>query len=254
MGKFSAIRLGLLLLAASGALATTGCVSTEQPPTTLSLRTDAKTAPEPTIESPPSTYVSMLRSHGIGAAIPSKGKYILVNIPSYELIALQDGEPVLRSRVVVGQPKTTTPEMQTSLFALQFNPAWTPTPSMIRNEGLRPIPPGPQNPLGRVLFELDNEEFIYLHDTNERGLFSRSQRALSHGCIRVEKARALAAWVLGVSETEIDGMVAKGATYSVPLAEVIPVALAYHTDFPDEAGQFVSYPDIYGSRLARANQ
>jgi murein L,D-transpeptidase YcbB/YkuD len=141
--------------------------------------------------------------------------------------------------------------MQSSMFALQFNPSWTPTPSMIRNEGLRYMPPGPQNPLGRILFDLDNDEFIYLHDTNERALFNRPQRALSHGCIRVEQARALAAWALGDSEAGIDAMIARGSTYSVPLPEAIPVSLAYHTQFPDEAGQVVSYPDIYGSRQAR---
>ena len=42
--------------------------------------------------------------------------------------------------------------------------------------------------------------------------------------------------------------------YGYTAWEAIPVALAYHTEFPDEAGQFVSYPDIYGSRLAKANQ
>jgi len=246
MGKARKIRTGMVLLAIAGTLAVGGCVSTDQPPS-LALAADAKPAVEAKAEPPTSAYVSMLRSHGIGAAIPSQGKFVLVNIPSFELIALQDGAPVLRSRVVVGQPKTTTPEMLSSMFALRFNPSWTPTPSMIRNEGLHYMPPGPQNPLGRVMFDLDNEEFIYLHDTNERGLFNRSQRALSHGCVRVEQARALAAWALGVSEQEIDAMIAKG-TYSVPLPDVIPVSLAYHTQFPDESGQIVSYPDIYGSR------
>jgi murein L,D-transpeptidase YcbB/YkuD len=136
------------------------------------------------------------------------------------------------------------------MFAVQFNPAWTPTPSMIRNEGLHYMPPGPQNPLGRMMFDLDNDEFIYLHDTNEKGLFNRAQRALSHGCVRVEQARALAAWSLGVSEQEIDAMVSRGRTYSVPLPEIIPVSLAYYTRFPDERGQVASYPDIYADRLA----
>ncbi|CAN5521541.1 hypothetical protein BH10PSE6_BH10PSE6_57880 [soil metagenome] len=246
MAKACAVRLSIGLIAI-GALAAAGCVSTEQPPPPV-LASEAK------IDSPPSTYVGMLRSHGIGASIPSQGKFILVNVPSFELIALQDGVPVLRSRVVVGQPKTTTPEMLSSMHAVQFNPSWTPTPSMIRNEGARYMPPGPHNPLGRVLFDLDNDELIYLHDTNERALFGRSQRALSHGCIRVEQARALAAWALGVSEKDIDAMISKGTTYSVPLPEVIPVSLAYHTQFPDEAGQVVSYPDIYGTRQARLAQ
>ena len=136
------------------------------------------------------------------------------------------------------------------MFAIQFNPAWTPTPLMIRNEGLHYMPPGPQNPLGRMMFDLDNDEFIYLHDTNEKGLFKREQRALSHGCVRVEQARALAAWSLDVSEQEIDAMVARGTTYSVPLPEIIPVALVYYTRFPDEGGQVASHPDIYAGRLA----
>jgi len=192
----------------------------------------------------------MLRSQGVGVDIPARGKFVLVNIPSFELVALQDGEPVLRSRVVVGKPAATTPEMLSSMFAVQFNPSWTPTPSMIRNEGLHYMPPGPQNPLGRIMFALDNDEFIYLHDTNEKALFNRGQRALSHGCVRVEQARALAAWSLGVSEREIDSMISQGKTYSVPLNEIIPVALVYFTRFPDEHGQLVSHPDIYSNRQA----
>lgn len=200
--------------------------------------------------STPSSYVSMLRSQGITIEIPAHGKFILVNIPSFELIALQDGEPALRSRVVVGKPAATTPEMLSPMYAIQFNPSWTPTPSMIRNEGLHYMPPGPQNPLGKMLFALDNEEFIYLHDTNEKALFNRPRRDLSHGCVRVEQARALAAWALGVSEQEIDSMSSHGKTHSVPLAETIPVSLVYFTRFPDERGQLVSHPDIYNNRQA----
>jgi len=237
------IRTGLTLLAVIGSLASAACVSTE--PAAPTAAASALTA-----EPPPSAYVRMLRGQGVEAAIPSRGKSVLVNIPSYELIALQDGEPVLRSRVVVGRPAAPTPELLSSMFALQFNPAWTPTPLMIRNEGLHYMPPGPQNPLGRILFELDDDEFIYLHDTNEKELFKRTQRALSHGCVRVEQARALAAWALGVSEQEIDAMVSKGTTYSVPLPENIPVSLVYYTRFPDERGQVASVPDIYTSRQA----
>src|SRR5262249_31669105 len=152
---------------------------------------------------------------------------------------LQDGVPVLRSRVIVGRPATPTPELTSSMYAVRFNPAWTPTPSMIRNEGLHYMPPGPDNPLGRMMFDLDNDEFIYLHDTNERYLFKRAQRALSHGCVRVEQARALAAWVLDVSQEEIDRMVAKG-TYSVPLPHDIRVSLVYHTRFPDDHDEIAS--------------
>lgn len=231
----------LAALAIASALANTACVTTEP------LLPPAAAAPAALVEPAPSAYVAMLRGQGVDDSIPARGKFILVNVPSFELIAFQDGVPVLRSRVVVGKPAAPTPQLIASLTAIQFNPSWTPTPNMIRNEAAHYIPPGPQNPLGRIMFDMDDDEFIYLHDTNEKVLFKREQRALSHGCVRVEQARALAAWSLGVPEEEIDSMSAQG-THSVPLTENIPVSLVYHTRFPDESGQLVSYPDIYASR------
>src|ERR671918_455108 len=45
-----------------------------------------------------------------------------------------DGEPVLRSPVVVGKRATPTPELTVSIVAIRFNPDWTSTPRMVRNE------------------------------------------------------------------------------------------------------------------------
>jgi murein L,D-transpeptidase YcbB/YkuD len=156
------IRDTLRLLVVASALS--AGVSTEPAPNAA--------GPALTLDMPSSAYVSMLRRQGVGVDIPSRGKFVLVNTPSFELVALQDGVPVLRSRVVVGKPASATPEMLSSMFAVQFNPSWTPTPAMIRNEGLHYMPPGPQNPLGRIMFALDNDEFIFLHDTNEKELFN----------------------------------------------------------------------------------
>jgi murein L,D-transpeptidase YcbB/YkuD len=231
-------------------MASAACLPTEQPvvaaPQAVALAGALPSVPRS------SAYVGLLQRIGIEMVISSTGKFILVNIPSYELVALQDGEPVLRSRVVLGKPATPTPELTSSMVAIRFNPDWTPTLSMVRNEGLRYEPPGPQNPLGRMMFDLDDDELIYLHDTNEKQLFNRGQRALSHGCIRVQQARALAAWSLGVSEKAIDSMIARGSTYAVPVPENIRVALVYSTRFPDEHGEIISYPDVYSHQTARA--
>jgi murein L,D-transpeptidase YcbB/YkuD len=240
------MRVPLMLLAIASALVNAACAPAGPSPR------PAVTVPATASEPPPSAYVAMLREEGIGPAIPSRGKFVLVNIPSFELVALQDGAPVLHSRVVVGRPEMPTPELLSSMVAVKFNPSWTPTPAMIRFEGLRYVPPGPNNPLGRILFELDNDELVFLHDTNDRKLFGPAQRAFSHGCVRVEKARALAAWALGVPEGEIEAMISRGATYSVPLPQEIPVSLVYYTRFPDEQGRVVTYPDIYASRVAAA--
>ncbi len=181
-----------------------------------------------------------------GVDVPGSGKFVLVNIPSFELIAFENGNPILRSRVVVGRRATPTPEMTTAIVAVKFNPSWTPTPEMMRREGARFMPPGPRNPLGRVLFELDNDQLIFMHDTNDRSYFDKASRAFSHGCIRVEKARELAAWVLGTARPEIDEAIAAGTTRRLPLAAAIPVRLAYRTRFPDASGRLVDYPDVYG--------
>lgn len=171
---------------------------------------------------------------------------MLVNIPSFELVAFDDGQPVLRSRVIVGRLTTPTPALLSSMYAVQFNPSWTPTPAMVRQEGARPVPPGPHNPLGQILFELDNDQLIFLHDTNDRSLFDRTDRALSHGCVRVQRAHALAAWALRKSESAVADMIASGATRTMPLSSPIPVLLAYHTRFPREDGEAKTYPDVYG--------
>jgi murein L,D-transpeptidase YcbB/YkuD len=237
------IRMLGLMMAMASALMASACTAKDEARSTADSSAPASAALR-------GSYAAMLAANGVGVAIPPRGKFILVNIPSFELIALQDGVPVLRSRVVVGRPATPTPELLSSMFAVKFNPSWTPTPSMVRYEGARYAPPGPHNPLGQILFELDNDELVFLHDTNDKTFFDLPQRALSHGCIRVQQARALAAWALGVSESEIDGMTSVGATRSVPLPEQIPVSLVYFTAFPDLSGQVVTYPDIYSRSRA----
>jgi L,D-transpeptidase YcbB len=55
--------------------------------------------------------------------------------------------------------------------------------------------PGDDNALGKIKFGLEKSDGIYLHDTASRKFFSRYMRALSHGCVRVEKPRDLAHYV-----------------------------------------------------------
>jgi murein L,D-transpeptidase YcbB/YkuD len=52
--------------------------------------------------------------------------------------------------------------------------------------------PGPDNALGQLKFLLPNADNIYLHDTPAGRLFSLTDRAFSHGCIRLEHPKQLA--------------------------------------------------------------
>ncbi|UKT64860.1 L,D-transpeptidase family protein [Pedobacter mucosus] len=46
---------------------------------------------------------------------------------------------------------------------------------------------GGGNALGKFKFIFDNSSSIYLHDTNAKNGFNLTNRALSHGCVRIEK-------------------------------------------------------------------
>ena len=235
----SSFTLGRLIAVLALVLPTMGCATAGK---------NATPSAEP---NPPASGLTTALQ-GIGIDVPRRGKLVVVNIPSFELVALQDGRPTLRSRVIVGRPSTPTPELATAISAVKFNPSWTPTPAMVRWEGARYVPPGPRNPLGRIFFELDNDQLIFLHDTNDRKYFDRPIRTFSHGCVRVEQARALAAWALDVTEAEIDRLIARSGTHRELLTASIPVALVYRTRFPDDDGRLVDHPDIYRLHSAAA--
>jgi L,D-transpeptidase YcbB len=54
---------------------------------------------------------------------------------------------------------------------------------------------GDDNALGVFKFNFNNPYSVYLHDTNQRYLFSNSLRALSHGCVRVQNWQELAFYI-----------------------------------------------------------
>lgn len=178
--------------------------------------------------------------------VPQLGKAILVNIPSFELIAFEDGEPVLRSRVIVGKPATPTPVMRTETSVVRFRPTWTPTPDMIRSGKYRPgtRPPGKRNPLGFLAIRLEPGMLVYLHGTNKPQLFDKEHRALSHGCVRVEKWDEVAAWVLDATVDEVHDHAFGRRTFDMS-TDGIPVILSYQLRFPGPYGQVRDWSDIY---------
>ncbi|MCX5578400.1 L,D-transpeptidase family protein [Kaistia terrae] len=102
--------------------------------------------------------------------------------------------------------------------------------------------PGPKNALGRVKFMFPNEHSVYLHDTPSRSLFSKAERAFSHGCIRLSRPLELALQVLtagGVSGWNMDrinSVVATEKNTVVKLATPLPIHLTYLTAWVDEDG------------------
>ena len=196
-------------------------------------------------EPPPSRFQQALDAHGIPLSLPP-GRAILVNVPSFELVAFEDGTPVLWSRVIVGTPEMRTPRIDTFTDRVIFRPSWRPTPDMVASGEVpdRVFPAGPGNPMGAVAITLETRLDVALHDTNQPHLFDREWRAFSHGCIRVQKWEALAAWLLDHDEEWVRTMASGPAGRGV-VTPSVPVLIRYYTRFPTEDGTVMSYPDLY---------
>lgn len=109
--------------------------------------------------------------------------------------------------------------------------------------------PGPDNSLGRVKFMFPNKMAIYLHDTPADYLFSKNERDLSHGCIRVEKPVDFAKYLLqekGISEKEIKEMMSLPEPKEIPLDEKVPILIEYRTAWMGHDGRVNFREDIYG--------
>jgi murein L,D-transpeptidase YcbB/YkuD len=110
--------------------------------------------------------------------------------------------------------------------------------------------PGPENPLGRIKFMFPNEHAVYLHDTPSRGLFEKSERTFSSGCIRIERPLELAELLLqeqpGWDRAALDAALATGETRTVVLDRKVPVLIAYWTAWVDANGVLQTRRDVYG--------
>ena len=117
--------------------------------------------------------------------------------------------------------------------------------------------PGPGNALGQIKFLFPNKHDVYLHDTPSKSLFSRSFRAYSHGCVRVQNpmefADALMANEPTISRASLEALFGSSERWVNPEAQ-IPVHLAYFTIRVGEDGALKSFGDVYGhnARLIEA--
>ncbi|HEY9219251.1 MAG TPA: L,D-transpeptidase family protein, partial [Phenylobacterium sp.] len=203
---------------------------------------------------------------------------VMVNVAAAEATYVEAGKEMLRMRLVVGDLAHKTPLFQWAVDSVVFNPPWNVPASIARNEilpkarrdrgylarnrfsyvgGQLRQAPGAGNSLGRIKLDFDSPFGVYLHDTPTRSAFAQTQRALSHGCMRMEMPRELALLLLrpqGWSAAEVDKAVAAGTTRRVALAERVPIFVTYQTAWVAADGAVAFRPDVYGwdAKLAEA--
>jgi murein L,D-transpeptidase YcbB/YkuD len=183
----------------------------------------------------------------------------------------EDGRPVLHMLAASGRPGDESPMLASAIDAVTINPPWN-VPQGIAQDELLPKgedylathgfttvsdgaggtrlqqQPGPESALGLVKFEFKNPYSVYLHDTPSKAAFARNSRAVSHGCVRLEKAVDFARLLLsqnGWPPEKLDAAIASGQTQTIALKRKVPVRLVYLTAYP--LGNGVGFaPDIYG--------
>ncbi|PRY84992.1 L,D-transpeptidase family protein [Mongoliibacter ruber] len=109
--------------------------------------------------------------------------------------------------------------------------------------------PGEQNSLGLVKFMFPNKYSVYIHDTPSRSLFVREDRALSHGCIRIQKpfefAKLLLSYDSRWTDDRIKSAMRQDKEQTVLLNRKIPVVIFYLTYWADPNGNVFFRRDIY---------
>lgn len=224
---------------------------------------------------------------------PLEERYVLVNIPAFQLEAVERFQTVLRHRVVVGRSGRETPTLKATIRNINFFPYWrvpdsvaqldvfprlVNEPDYLAKERIRVLSgdfngpevdptaidwsqasarviklkqdPGPQNALGLVRIDMQNEHGVYMHDTPMKALFQQRARAFSAGCVRVQDVFQLVEWILRYEPGwerpgQVQAVLDQGQALDIQLSRPIPVYFAYITAWAEPDGRISFRPDIY---------
>ena len=199
-------------------------------------------------------------------------RYVYVNVPAFRLDAYDSGQKQLSMKVVVGKEYEgrVTPVFSDTMESVVFRPYWNITPDIQAKEvgpkvasdpgylerenmeyykdgGTTRIRqrPGGKNSLGLVKFLFPNSFNIYLHDTPAKELFNKTDRAASHGCIRLEKPAEMAQWVLGWDADRVSAAMNGEDNHAVRVPQKLPVFIVYFTAYMRD-GHLYFADDVYG--------
>lgn len=220
--------------------------------------------------------VNMERSRWVPEKV--EDDYLLINIPAYKLYVFENDSMIFNMNVVVGKSQHKTVIFNGDLKYVVFSPYWNVPSSILKNEILPAIrrnprylaqhnmewngnmvrqKPGPNNSLGLVKFLFPNSHSIYLHDSPAKSLFNETDRAFSHGCIRLSEPKKLAVYLLrndpAWNDSSIITAMNSGKEKTVSLGKPLPVFIAYFTAWVDRNNHINFRKDVYSrdARLAR---
>jgi murein L,D-transpeptidase YcbB/YkuD len=244
--------------------------------TVKALNGEKKVAHGPTADPIDTIVVNMERWRWLPRDIGNP--HVIVNVPDYRLTLWNDDKVYWTTKIVAGKPGKATPMVSAEMKFITVNPTWNVPPSIIENEylpalredpqaldriGLKLVqdadgtvhisqPPGAGNALGRIRFNFPNKFLVYQHDTPDKYLFARDERAFSHGCMRVQNPLTYGEKLLSLvlpqdhyTEAKLEKMFG-GSEININFPKNIWVHLTYQTAFVDEDGKLQLRKDVYG--------
>jgi murein L,D-transpeptidase YcbB/YkuD len=224
---------------------------------------------------------------------PPEERYVLVNVPAFQLEAVERYQTVQRHRVIVGRGGRETPSLKATIRAVNFFPFWRvpdsvaqldviprlrKEPEYLQKEQIRVLSgdfngheldpasidwnqaeasrikfkqdPGPQNALGLVRIDMQNEHGVYMHDTPMKQLFQQRSRPFSAGCVRVQDVFELVEWLVRFEggwgqPGQVNSVLDRGQALDVTLTRPVPVYFTYITAWAEPDGNIQFRPDIY---------
>lgn len=217
--------------------------------------------------------------------------YIIINIPEYKLRTVFKNDTTRTHNVIVGTSARKTPILSSKLSYAVFNPTWTVPPTILKediipsmmknrnylkgknitiydqkNQEVNPWSwnpakaknyryvqsPGTYNSLGMVKIIFPNDFAVYLHDTNHKEYFEKTDRSLSSGCVRVQDPLELTEYLLADKNWNLEKITetlktekTKNATFKSDIF----IHQLYWTASSDK-GLLYFMPDIYDLDLS----
>lgn len=111
---------------------------------------------------------------------------ITIDVSDRKLYYVVDSQVVAVFDVGVPKSEKLTVYGETQVYSKRKDFWWHPTPNMVKKDpSLKPVPPGPSNPMGRFLLDIDDGQkfrFIRIHGTNNENSIGYE---VSAGCFRM---------------------------------------------------------------------
>lgn len=223
-------------------------------------------------------------------------RFIIVNIPSYTLWAVENKKVKFEMPVIVGRESRKTLSFVSEIHGVRFNPTWTvpktimrediwpklqEDPQYIRGKGIELFDgydkesltldpasvdwqnikleelydfkmlqkPGINNPLGTIRVLMPNSHNIYLHDTNDKSLFYKANKAQSSGCVRMQDPEKVADFIMNTksnwSKKKLKTILQSGEMKDIYTSERMPVYILYQTAWINADNKITYGLDIY---------